>query len=519
MPPFLLLNGIFSVSATSDNYFLNAASAEQNSLNSPLNHNLSQPSKINNFLSERNTKYALSYWFTHFENTITLKSANDISHTIFRSISIIDELINDQLNRIIHNKNFQKLEASWRGLWHLVNQADGKRDIKIRYLDISWSEVVRDIERSLDFDQSQLFHKIYSAEYGSPGGEPYGVIIGDYEISHKRSAAHPYDDIATLNGIAEISAAAFAPFIAAASSEFFGLDSFATLGLPLNLQSIFSQVEYTQWRTLRSKNDSRFVGLTLPRILMRDQYRTQPGSYKGIYFYEKNEDDNGESYLWGNACYAMAGILIREFANVGWFGHIRGVPRDQLGGGILSNFSHASFATDSHQLITKPLSEVLITDTLERELSNIGFIPLCHCYDTPFSAFYSNQSIQLPSKVGSGDVNAKLSSMLQHVLCASRVAHYIKVMIRDKIGSFISAEECEHFLTKWLFKYTTGREDLEWDEQARYPLREASVKVSEHPDKPGQYLCVIQLAPHYQLDNMVSELELVTELVQTGKPS
>jgi len=518
MPPFLRLNGIFSVSATSDNYLLQATSAEQNPLDLLLNSHFSQSSQINQFLHEPNTRRALSYWFNYFENTSALKSTDDLSRKVFRSISLIDELINDQLNRIIHHRDFQKLEASWRGLWHLVNQADGKRDIKIRYLDITWSEVVRDIERALDFDQSQLFHKIYSAEYGTPGGEPYGVIIGDYEISHKRSATHPYDDIATLNGLSEISAAAFAPFIASASSEFFGLDNFATLGLPLNLHSIFSQVEYTKWRTLRNKNDSRFVGLTLPRILMRDQYRTQPGSYKGIYFYEKNESDGNDSQLWGNACYAFAGILIREFANVGWFGHIRGVPRDQLGGGILSNFSHASFATDSHQLITKPLAEVLITDTLERELSNIGFVPLCHCYDTPFSAFYSNQSIQLPNKAGS-EINAKLSSMLQHVLCASRVAHYIKVMIRDKIGSFISAEECEHFLTKWLFKYTTGREDLEWDEQARYPLREASVKVSEHPDKPGQYLCVIQLAPHYQLDNMVSELELVTELVQTGKPS
>lgn len=519
MPPFLQLNGIFSVSVNSSNSLINSTSTEQIPLDSLLNYNFSQPSQLTYFLNEPNSRRALSYWFEHFENKQNLKSVSDLSTAIFRAISLIDELINDQLNCIIHQKAFQKLEASWRGLWHLANQADGKREIKIRYLDISWSEVVKDIERALDFDQSQLFHKIYSAEYGTPGGEPYGVIIGDYEISHKRSAAHPYDDIATLSGIAEISAAAFAPFIASASSEFFGLDNFATLGLPLNLQSIFSQTEYTQWRSLRTKSDSRFIGLTLPRVLMREQYRTQPGSYKGIYFHEKNEAENSDGYLWGNACYAFAGILIREFASVGWFGHIRGVPRDQLGGGILSNFSHASFETDPHKLITKPLTEVLITDTLERELSNIGFVPLCHCYDTPFSAFYSNQSIQQTNKTGNSEINAKLSSMLQHVLCASRVAHYIKVMIRDKIGSFISAEECEYFLMKWLFKYTTGREDLEWDEQARYPLREASVKVSEHPDKPGQYLCIIQLAPHYQLDNMVSELELVTELVQTGKVS
>ena len=501
--------------SVSNDQSLDSIIHEQMLRESLLRHTLSSPSNIADFLNEPNPQVSLLYWLHHFEKKASLKVADDIPRAIFRSIALIDELINEQLNGIIHNEDFQKLEASWRGLWYLVSQADGKREIKIRYLDISWSEVARDIERSLEFDQSQLFHKIYSAEYGSPGGEPYGVIIGDFEISHKRSAAHPHDDIATLNGIAGIAAAAFSPFIASASSEFFGLDNFGSLGLPLNLQSIFSQTEYAQWRSLREKSDSRFVGLTLPRILMREQYRTQPGSYKGIYFYEKNDISYERGYLWGNSCYAFAGILIREFANVGWFGHIRGVPRDQIGGGVLSNLTTAKFETDKYA--SKPLTEVLVTDTLERELSNLGFIPLCQCYDTPYSAFYSNQSIQHNHKVGTGDTNAKLSSMLQHVLCASRVAHYIKVMIRDKVGSFISADECEHFLSKWLFKYTTGRNDLDWEEQARYPLREASVKVNEHPDKPGQYFCTIQLSPHYQLDNMVSELELVTELMQTGK--
>jgi type VI secretion system protein ImpD len=487
---------------------------EQLSSENTLKFALTNNTKLTHFLSNNDTKDALAYWLIHFESPSALNTTQDITTSLFRTISVIDELINDQLNEIIHHTAFQKLEASWRGLWHIINQADGKRDIKIRFLDISWSEVVRDLERALDFDQSQLFHKIYSSEYGIAGGEPYGVIIGDYEISHKRSARHPHDDIAALNSMAEICSMAFAPFIAAASSELFGLDDFATLGQPLDLVSIFNQVEYTQWRALRSKSDSRFVGLTLPRVLMREQYMTRPGSYKGIYFHEQVDGDN--SYLWGNACYAFAGVLIREFANVGWFGHIRGVPRDQLGGGILSSFALASYTTDAHKLITKPLAEVLITDTLERELSYNGFVPLCHCYDTCFSAFYSNQSIQLPPKNGA-DVNAKLSAMLQHVLCASRIAHYIKVMIRDKIGSFMSADECENFLTHWLFKYTTGREDLDWEEQARYPLKEAMVRVNEHPEKPGQYLCVIKLAPHYQLDNMISELELATELVQTGK--
>ena len=473
---------------------------------------------LDGFLAEPDTLKALRYWVNEFEDRQHIHSADDVHLALHRSISVIDHLINDQLNATIHHPDFQKLEASWRGLWYLAVQAEGSRNIKIRYLDISWPEIVKDIDRALDFDQSQLFQKIYSEEYGSPGGEPYVVLIGDYEISHKRSPRHPHDDIATLNGLAEIAAASFAPFIASTSSELFGLDDFSTLGMPLDLQTIFGQDEYIKWRALRDKPDSRFNGLTMPRVLMRTPYRTQPGSYKGLFFYEKPGTGKKTGYLWGNASYAFAGILIREFANVGWFGHIRGVPRDQIGGGLLTNFPIASFETDAPNIVYKPVTDVLITDTLERELSDLGLIPLCQCYDTPYSAFYSNQSLQRPRRRSNRneEINAKLSAMLQHVLCASRVAHYIKVMIRDKIGSFITADECEHFLTKWLFKYTTGREDLDWEEQARYPLRQASVRVNEHPDKPGQYVCVIHLVPHYQLDQMVSELELVTELVQTS---
>lgn len=437
---------------------------------------------------------------------------------INKLIAHIDDLVNRQLNRIIHHSRLQSLEASWRGLWYLTIQADGHRSIKVRFLDISWAELSRDIDRALEFDQSHIFQKIYSEEYGSPGGEPYGVIIGDYMVSHRRSPRHPYNDIATLAGMAEIAAASFAPFITSVSTELFGLDDFSTLGMPLKLDKIFSHKEYAEWRSLREKPDTRFIGLTLPRVLMRRPYRTQPGSYKGIHFYERIEEDGLSSYLWGNAAYAFGGILIREFANVGWFGHIRGVPRNQIGGGLVADFPTIEFETDASGIANRPITDIVVTDSLERELSELGMIPLCQCYDLPYSAFYSNQSLQRSAKPSSRtlEFNAKLSGMLQHVLCASRVAHYIKVMIRDKVGSFISAEGCEAFLTQWLFRYTTGREDLDWEEQARYPLREATVKVSEHPAKPGQYLCVIHLVPHYQLDQMVSELELVTELAQVG---
>ena len=482
---------------------------------------LDTPSYITNldeFLNEDDSQKALIYWLNEYENLSQLKSANNIVNAINRKIIEIDHLINEQLNVIIHHEKLQQLESSWRGLWYLAVQAEGALNIKLKVLDVSWDEVAKDIARSLEFDQSQLFQKIYSEEYGTPGGEPYGVLIGDYEISHRVSKRHPKDDIATLEGISQVAAAAFAPFIAGASYELFGLDDFSGLSTPINLRTVFNQKEYIKWNSLREKIDSRFLGLTVPRILMRLPYRTKPGSYKGIFFYEKSATEEHENYLWGNASYGFAAILIREYANVGWFGHIRGVPRNQVAGGLLTNLPVDCFETDSDNIAYKPVTDVLITDTKEREISDLGLIPLCQCYDTPFAAFYNNQSVQQPKAHDSkeANINAKLSGMLQHVLCGSRIAHYIKVIIRDKVGSFLTANECEDYLRDWLFKYTTGRDDLEWEEQARYPLKEAAVQVKEHPAKPGSYLCVIHLKPHYQLDQMVSELELVTELAQSG---
>lgn len=473
---------------------------------------------LDEFIAENDARRALEFWFNYCSDAEFPSTTTQARHLIEHAVVELDHRINDQLNAIIHHPKLQKLEASWRGLWYLAVQMESVKNAKLKVLDITWAEVVRDISRAMEFDQSQLFQKVYSEEYGTPGGEPYGVLVGDYEIHHKPSEGHPYDDITTLEGLAEIAAASFSPFIAGAAPELFGLDQFSDLRLPLNLQAIFAQTEYVRWRSMRNKPDTRFVGLTLPRTLMRRPYRTTPGSHKGLFFYEKLGHNGHQHYLWGNACYAFAGILIREFASVGWFGHIRGVPRDQIGGGIVTNLPCDVFSTDSDDIAWKPVTDVVITDSIERDISNLGFVPLCQCYATPYVAFYSNPSIHMVKKGTNkeAEINARLAGMLQHVLCGSRVAHYIKVMIRDKIGSFISAQECENFLRDWLFQYTTGREDLDWETQARYPLREAAVKVNEHPAKPGYYTCTIHLVPHYQADQMVSELELVTEVIQSG---
>ncbi len=480
-----------------------------------------QPAYITNldeFLSETDTIKALFYWLSEHAQNKLIKNTHDITAIIHSSIAEIDHLINQQLNKIIHHPRLQKLEASWRGLWFLAEQAEEAKNVKIKVLDASWADVTKDINRALEFDQSQLFQKIYNSEYGIAGGEPFGVLIGDYEISHRTSKRHPHDDLATLEGLAEIAATAFAPFIAGTSAELFGLDNFTGLGQPLNLQNIFNQKEYIKWQRFRDKPDARFIGLTLPRILLRLPYRSQPGSYKGVFFYEQSATSSNENYLWGNACYGFASILIREFINVGWFGHIRGVIRNQIGGGLLTTLPVDCFKTDAENIQPKPITDVIITDHLEREMSDLGFLPLCQCYDSPFAAFYNNQSVHKPKLQSNkeANVNAKLSVMLQHILCGSRIAHYIKIIFRDKIGSFQSAGMVEEYIQNWLHKYTTGREDLEWEAQARYPLREASVSVKEHPAKPGQFLCVIHMKPHYQLDQMVSELELATELLKAG---
>lgn len=469
-------------------------------------------------LCETDEAIALQYYVEKFVDPSKYTSPKSVKNALLHIIADIDLLINDQLNQIIHHPRLQKLEASWRGLWLLVKQAEGGSDVKIKLLDINWREVAKDISKAMEFDQSQLFQKIYSDEYGSPGGEPYGAIIGDYEICHRTSNKHKTDDISTLAGLAQIAAASFSPFITSASADLFGMEDFTSLGRPINLDNIFSQTEYIKWNALRQGTDSRFIGITLPRVLMRRPYQAENTGNKKINFTEHN-DGTGKDNLWGNACYAFGCVLIREFSDIGWFGHIRGAPRNQLSGGIIKEFAIDEHETDADGISFKPVTDVIITDELEKRISELGFVPLCQGYLSPYATFYNNQSIHAPKKYNELNefTNARISSMLQHILCGARISHFIKLMVRDKVGSFMSADDCEDYITKWLMKYTTGSEDLDWEAQARYPLKSGYVRVKEHPNKPGEYLCVIHIQPHYQLDQMVSELKLVTELTAFRK--
>ena len=479
-------------------------------------------SELDRFLDESSPWRALCRWLG-LSGISGVPSKDEAKRLLCRDIARIDALLNDQVNAILHRPEFQKLEASWRGLQYLVGKLPKDATVKLRVLNATWGELEQDLTNALEFDQSQLFRKVYESEFGHPGGQPFGALIGDYEIRHRRGPDHPQDDVEMLERIAEVAAAAFAPFIAGAHPSFFGIDSFTELERSLDLHRTFEQPEYRKWRSLRGKEDARFVGLTLPRILMRLPYKPDRTTSRGFRFREDVEWSDRSRYLWGNSVYAFGGVLIRCFVSSGWVADIRGVRQgpDASGvaqcldeGGLVADLHAQSFSTDRRDVATKCSTDVIITDMQERELDEMGFMPLCHCYDTNYSAFYGTSSIQQPTKYDepSATINARMSAMLQYILCVSRFAHFLKVIGRDQIGSMSGPDKVEDFLNRWLRDYTTGSENAGPEVKARYPLREARVQVRERPDSPGSYDCIIHLRPHYQLDQMETTLKFTTEL-------
>ena len=381
-------------------------------------------------------------------------------------------------------------------------------------LSVTWAELCRDLSRAIEFDQSHVFQKVYSDEFGMPGGEPFGVLIGDYEVRHTRSREHPTDDIAGLRGMAHVAAAAFAPFITGCAPAMLGLDDFGALSQPLNLPRTFQLAEYAAWRAFQEMEDARFVGITLPRVLMRLPYADDGSRGDGFRFHEDVEGSDLGRYLWGPAAYAFAGVLIRAFSHHGWFAEIRGTDRDVEEGGIVEGLPVQSFGTDRPGVAIKYSTDVSVSERQEMELSELGFIPLSKCKDTEYSAFFSNQSAHRPKTYDRSvaTMNARLSSMLQYILCVSRFSHYIKVIGRDRTGSFASAEELQQFIYNWLFNYVTSSPGGSLDQRARYPLSEAGVQVRELPGRPGTFTCIAHLKPHFQLDQVTSSFRLVTEL-------
>jgi type VI secretion system ImpC/EvpB family protein len=471
---------------------------------------------LDEFLGGQSPEKALALWLAYRAPNRRL-ARDQVARLLGRDIARLDALLSEQVNAILHHPDFQRLEASWRGLRFLTEQAP-EENVKIRVLNVSWKELSRDLDRALEFDHSQLFQKVYCEEFGTPGGEPFSALLGDYEIRLKPSAEQPTDDLAALTKIATVAAAAFAPFVAAAHPALLDLESFTDLEKPLNLPRTFEQLDYVKWRALRDVQDARFVGLVLPRVLQRLPYGDDLFRVDGYRFREDAETPDRRHYLWGNAVYAFGAIVMRAFAESGWLADIRGVPRDGRGGGLVTGLPVQPFATDGQRAAVKPSVEAAITDIQEKELSELGFIPLCHCPDTELAAFYGNQSLQRPKTYDepAATANARLSAMLQYMLCVARFAHYIKVIARDKVGSFAEPDDLEEYLQGWLLKYTLPDDSADLETKASCPLREAKVQVRAHPGKPGSYLCVIHLQPHFQLDQIATAVRLATELAPAG---
>jgi type VI secretion system protein ImpD len=381
-------------------------------------------------------------------------------------------------------------------------------------LTASWAEVVRDLERAADFDQSQLFEKIYTQEFGTLGGEPFGLLVGDYDVQHRPTADHPSDDIAALTSLAMIAAAAFAPLVMGVAPALFQLGSFQDLGRPFDLRAVFRQEEYRRWEAMRGRADMRFVGLVMPRILMRLPYGRATARRDGFRFEETVHAEGGTDYLWGNAAFAFAAVTLRAFANFGWFADIRGTPDGELRGGLLNDLPVPFFGTDAPGVMEKPSTDCVLSNQQEKDLSDLGFIGLRKVQYTTYSAFYGNQSIQRPARydLPEANVNARLSCMLQYMLCVSRFTHYVKLMGRNYIGTLMTAEECQQFLQNWLLSYCEGSDDASLETKARYPLREAAIEIRETAGKPGSYSCKVFLRPHFQLDDIATGFRLVTEL-------
>lgn len=442
------------------------------------------------------------------EGTVVISS--NLSATLDARVAELDELISTQLSEVLHAPEFQKMESTWRGLHYLCKQTSTGEMMKIKMLNASKKDLVRDFNNAIDFDQSALFKKVYEEEFGTFGGAPFGTLIGDYDIGRQP------EDMYFVEQMSHVAAASHAPFISAASPELLGLESFSDLGKPRDMAKVFDTLEYAKWKSFRESEDSRYVGLTVPRFLGRMPYHPKEGTVvEGFNFVEDVDGTNHNKYLWINTAYAFAARLTNAFEHYGWCAAIRGVE----GGGLVEDLPTHTFKTDDGEIALKCPTEIAITDRREKELSDLGFIPLVHCKNTDYAAFFGAQSAQRAKKYNTdaANANAVLSTQLQYIFASCRIAHYLKSMMRDKIGSFAAASNVEQFLNNWLAQYVVMDDSASQEIKAQYPLREAAVQVSEVPGRPGVYRAVTFLRPHFQLDELSVSLRLVAELPQSAK--
>lgn len=445
------------------------------------------------------------------EDTETQTVSTDVVRRIEARMAAIDARVSKQLAAVMHDPQFQKLEGSWRGLHYLVQNSETGESLKLRVLNCSKRDLHKDMERAVEFDQSALFKKIYENEFGQPGGQPYGSLIGDYEFTN-----HP-DDIDLLNKVAGVASAAFAPFLTAPSCELFGFQNWEQLAEPRDLSRIFEAKEFIKWRAFRETDDSRFVTMCMPRTLARLPYGANTKPIDEFHYEEVPLGANGESvevahdqYCWMNTAYVMGARLTDSFAKNGWCTAIRGAEN----GGRVDDLPVHIFKSDDGDTGVKCPTEIAITDRREKELSDLGFLPLCHYKEKDYSVFFGAQTTQKPKKYDRSDAtaNAAISARLPYIMASSRIAHYLKVIGRDKIGSFMEKSDCEDWLNRWIMNYVTADDKPNAEAKARYPLAEARVEVREVPGKPGSYNAVAHMRPWLQMEELTTSLRMVASI-------
>jgi type VI secretion system protein ImpC len=465
--------------------------------------------------TERNRAQELITTLTREALKGTVSFDKNVIKTINQGIAAIDKVISKQLAAIMHKPEFQKLEGTWRGLHYLVDKSETGEALKIRVLNCSKRDLFKDLDKAVEFDQSQLYKKIYETEFGSPGGAPYGALIGDYEFEN-----HP-EDLAMLENISGVAAAAFCPFLTAASPKMLGFDNWQELSKPRDLKKIVDSVEYTKWASFRDSEDSRFVVMTMPRSLARLPYGKNTRTIDEFEYEEVALGKKGESitvphdqYCWMNTAYVLGTKMTDAFAKTGFCTAIRGYEN----GGLVEGLPAHIFSTDEGDIDLKCPTEIAITDRREKELSDMGFLSLNHYKGKDYAVFFGAQTAQRPKKYDrpAATENAQISARLPYIMASSRFAHYLKVIGRDWIGSFKEAEDLQRELDRWIHNYVTSDPSASEEARARYPLREAKVQVRAVPGQSGAYEAIAWLRPWLQLEELTTSMRMVSRIPQLG---
>jgi predicted component of type VI protein secretion system len=440
---------------------------------------------------------ALTAWFGREGSLRLATDLHGFQGALDRDVAALDTMIGEQLDAILHHPRVQRLEGSWRGLSWLTGGIEPNRKIKVKVLGLAWPELCRDLERSVEFDQSQLFTKIYESEFGSPGGEPYGLLVIDHEVRHRPMPDAPSDDVAALTQLAGVAAAAFVPTVLSASPALLQVENFSDLAMVTDLADPFRGPEFVRWRGLSAREDMRFIAVTLPRVLARPPWEDDPARADGFRYAEYAP--TAASRVWMSTGYAFAAVVARAFDNHAWPADVRGAATDYVGGGLVTDLAIEPFRTDPNRV----------------------WVPLSMLPFGEEAVFSAARSLQGPASyigpnAAAADANARLSAQLNSMLCVSRFAHYVKVIGRDMTGSFQTAEDIESRLQTWLTSYVNSNISGGPESRARFPLVAARINVRERPGRPGVYGATIHLQPHFQLDNVSAGFRLVTDIAAAG---